>query len=76
MMGTRSGDLDPAIRCRPTLNTKSGVAGISGLGADFRAIETRFLTAGRIAIPSPAMVRVVVALALRSSAARVARSAQ
>jgi len=51
VMGTRSGDLDPAIplllakdgmtfdAIEELLNRKSGLAGLSGLGADFRDIE-------------------------------------
>lgn len=51
VMGTRSGDLDPAIpillarqglsadRIDTMLNRESGLAGLSGLGADFRDIE-------------------------------------
>ena len=51
IMGTRPGDLDPALplqlakwgasfdEVEQMLNYKSGLAGISGLGADFRAIE-------------------------------------
>ena len=53
VMGTRSGDLDPAIplllardgmafdQIDELLNRKSGLAGLSGLGADFRDIQTR-----------------------------------
>jgi len=52
VMGTRSGDLDPAIplqlardgmsfdRIDQLLNRESGLAGLSGLGADFRDIQT------------------------------------
>ncbi len=52
VMGTRSGDLDPAIplllardgmkfdEIDDLLNRKSGLAGLSGIGADFRDIET------------------------------------
>ena len=52
VMGTRSGDLDPAIplllardgmafdQIDDLLNRKSGLAGLSGIGADFRDIET------------------------------------
>jgi acetate kinase len=51
LMGTRSGDLDPAIPLLLTrggmspdevddlLNRRSGLAGISGIGADFRDVE-------------------------------------
>lgn len=51
VMGTRSGDLDPAIvlqlardgmthdQIDELLNRKSGLAGLSGIGADFRDIE-------------------------------------
>ncbi len=51
VMGTRSGDLDPAIPLQlarngmsfdaidELLNKRSGLAGLSGLGADFRDIE-------------------------------------
>lgn len=51
VMGTRSGDLDPSIpgileelgyaraQIATLLNHESGVAGISGLGADFRDLE-------------------------------------
>ncbi|HEU0035041.1 MAG TPA: acetate/propionate family kinase [Kofleriaceae bacterium] len=51
VMGTRSGDLDPAIALQlardgmtpdqidELLNRKSGLAGLSGIGADFRDIE-------------------------------------
>lgn len=51
VMGTRPGDLDPAIPLQlaragmpldeldELLNHRAGLAGISGLGADFRAIE-------------------------------------
>jgi acetate kinase len=51
LMGTRSGDLDPAIpvllarqgrtldELDDLLNRKSGLAGLSGIGPDFRAIE-------------------------------------
>jgi acetate kinase len=51
VMGTRSGDLDPAIplqlardgmpfdRIDQLLNRESGLAGLSGLGADFRDIQ-------------------------------------
>jgi acetate kinase len=51
VMGTRSGDLDPAIpmllakdgltgdQIDDLLNRKSGLAGLSGIGADFRDIE-------------------------------------
>ncbi|MBK9034771.1 MAG: acetate/propionate family kinase [Myxococcales bacterium] len=51
LMGTRTGDLDPAIplllarggmsldEVDALLNRKSGLAGLSGLGADFRDIE-------------------------------------
>lgn len=51
LMGTRAGDLDPAIplllaragqstdEIDATLNRRSGLAGISGLGADFRDIQ-------------------------------------
>lgn len=51
VMGTRSGDLDPAIPLQlakegmtgeqidELLNRKSGLAGLSGIGADFRDIE-------------------------------------
>ncbi len=51
LMGTRSGDLDPAIplmllksgldatEVDTLLNRKSGLAGISGLGADFRDLQ-------------------------------------
>jgi acetate kinase len=51
VMGTRSGDLDPAIALQlaregmsadqidDLLNRRSGLAGLSGLGADFRDIE-------------------------------------
>lgn len=52
VMGTRSGDLDPAIPLQlardgmtfdeidTLLNRQSGLAGLSGIGADFRDIET------------------------------------
>lgn len=52
VMGTRSGDLDPAIplqlardgmsfdRIDQLLNRESGLAGLSGIGADFRDIQT------------------------------------
>jgi acetate kinase len=52
VMGTRSGDLDPAIplllardgmtgeQIDELLNRQSGLAGLSGIGADFRDIET------------------------------------
>jgi len=52
VMGTRSGDLDPAIplllardgmtydKIDELLNRKSGLAGLSGIGSDFRDIET------------------------------------
>ncbi|MCL2120920.1 MAG: acetate kinase [Clostridiales bacterium] len=53
VMGTRSGDLDPALieflmnkeqqsvsEVNDTLNKKSGVLGISGVSSDFRDIET------------------------------------
>lgn len=51
LMGTRSGDLDPAIplllvrsgmspdEVDELLNRRSGLAGISGIGADFRDVE-------------------------------------
>lgn len=51
VMGTRSGDLDPAIplilakdgmsgdQIDELLNRKSGLAGLSGIGADFRDVE-------------------------------------
>lgn len=59
VMGTRSGDLDPAIplllardgmefdRIDQLLNRESGLAGLSGLGADFRDIE-RAADAGEV----------------------------
>ena len=52
VMGTRSGDLDPAIPLQlardgmtfdeidKLLNRESGLAGLSGIGADFRDIQT------------------------------------
>jgi len=52
VMGTRAGDLDPAIvvqlardgltpdRIDALLNRESGLAGLSGLGADFRDLQT------------------------------------
>ena len=52
VMGTRSGDLDPAIplmlakegmtgdQIDDLLNRKSGLAGLSGIGADFRDLES------------------------------------
>jgi acetate kinase len=52
LMGTRTGDLDPAIPLHlaregrtvaevdELLNRKSGLAGLSGIGADFRDIQT------------------------------------
>jgi acetate kinase len=59
VMGTRSGDLDPAIplllardgmsfdKIDQLLNRESGLAGLSGLGADFRDIE-RAADAGEV----------------------------
>jgi acetate kinase len=52
LMGTRAGDLDPAIplllqrqgasaaEVDELLNKKSGLAGLSGIGADFRDVQT------------------------------------
>jgi len=59
VMGTRSGDLDPAIplllardgmsfdKIDQLLNRESGLAGLSGIGADFRDIE-RAAEAGEV----------------------------